>query len=80
MISILKDQTLNQKLPKYLPAGTGIAHKSGELDEYSHDTGIVYAPWGEYIIVALSKSADPQIASETIAQISKDVYDYFKAQ
>lgn len=76
MITLLKDQRLNNKLPKYLPAGTVLAHKTGELDQFSHDAGIVYTPSGDYVIVILSESADPQKANEQIATISKAVYAF----
>ena len=77
MLDLLKAQTLNDKLPKYLPKGTVVAHKTGEIDYLSHDGGIVYAPTGDYIIVVLSESSYPPGAEERIAQISKRVFDYF---
>lgn len=78
MLSILKNQQLNEKIPKNLPAGTIIAHKTGELDPFSHDAGIVFAPKGDYIIVVLSESDRPDLASDRIADISKAVYDFFE--
>lgn len=84
MLNLLKDQELNDKLPKYLPAGrqglpknVEIAHKTGEIDYFSHDAGIVFSPKGDYIIVVLSESDFPQGAAERIANLSKNVYKYF---
>ena len=77
MIGLLKQQRLNDKLPKYLPDGIEIAHKTGELDSVTHDAGIVYTPQGNYIIVILSDSDSPDLAKERIALVSKDVYTYF---
>lgn len=77
MISLLKRQVLNEKLPKNLPLNTVIAHKTGELDGFSHDAGIVYSPSADYIIVVLSNSTNPKGANERIINISKEVYDYF---
>jgi beta-lactamase class A len=77
MLSLLKRQVLNGKLPKYLPADTVIAHKTGELDTFSHDGGIVYTPKGDYVIVILTDTSAPQAAVERIATISKGVYRYF---
>lgn len=74
MIAILKRQQLNDRLPKYLPESLEIAHKTGELDGYKHDAGIIFTPNGDYILVVLSKSNDEIYAAETIAQISKEVY------
>ena len=77
MITLLKRQRLNTKLPKYLPDEIVIAHKTGELGAVSHDAGIIYLPSGDYSIVILSESDNPPGAVERIAQMSKNVYDYF---
>jgi len=77
MLDLLKAQKLNGKLPKYLPKGTIIAHKTGEINYLSHDAGIIYTKNKDYIIVVLSKSNYPPGAVERIAQISKAVFDYF---
>jgi beta-lactamase class A len=77
MLNFLKAQKLNDKLPKYLPKGTVIAHKTGEIDTLSHDGGIVFTEKGDYIIVVLSESNYPPGAEERIALISKSVFDYF---
>lgn len=80
MIALLKDQTLNKKLPRFLPQDTAIAHKTGELDSYSHDAGIVYSPKGDYLIVVMSKSTEPNLANNRIANISEAVYKFFNSQ
>ena len=41
MISVLKEQRLNGKMPFFL-SGVPIAHKTGEDDGITHDVGIVY--------------------------------------
>lgn len=78
MLTLLKKQQLNDKLPKYLPEGTHVAHKTGEIGWFSHDAGIVYSPRGDYIIAVLSKSNFPLGAEDRIAGVSKAVYDYFE--
>lgn len=78
MISLLKAQQLNNKLPKLLPKEIVIAHKTGELGLTTHDAGIVYSAKGDYIIVVLSKSSRPKDAEVVISQISKAVFDYFE--
>lgn len=77
MLSLLKAQKLNKKLPKYLPQDIVIAHKTGELDTYSHDAGIVYTPKGDYVIAILTDSNYPPEAEDRIGKISKAVYEYF---
>jgi len=78
MIELLSRQTLNNKLPKYLPSNLSIAHKTGELGYFTHDAGIVFTNKDEYLIVVLSESDNPSGAEERIAEISKAVYDYFE--
>lgn len=77
MIEVLKRQKLNEKLPKNLPEGTVIAHKTGEIGYFSHDVGIVFIEKGDYIIVVLSESKHPPGANARISTISKNVFDYF---
>lgn len=77
MIRFLKGQKLNHKLPKYLHPGTVVAHKTGELNQFSHDAGIVYTPQGDYIITVLSETDVPSQAEKNIATLSRDVYTYF---
>lgn len=77
MISLLKKQTLNNKIPSELPEHTVVAHKTGELGEFSHDAGIVYTDKGDYIIVVMTQSASPAATEKTIGKISRAVYEYF---
>ena len=77
MLDILKRQTLNDRIPKYFPSKVNVAHKTGELNGFKHDAGIVYSSRGDYIIVVLSDTKDSLGASEKIANFSKDIYDYF---
>lgn len=77
MIELLKKQQLNNKLPKHLPQGVMVAHKTGEIGWFTHDAGIVYSEKGDYLIAVLSESESPQGAEERIADISKAVFDYF---
>jgi beta-lactamase class A len=80
MLKLLKAQKLNNKIPRYLPPDIVIAHKTGELNAFSHDAGIVYTPKGDYIIVVLTESDDPIGAAESIARLSEAVYAYFQRE
>ncbi len=77
MIEILTRQKLNDRIPKYLPNGVEVAHKTGELNGFKHDAGIIL---GEepILFIVLSESDNPAGAAERIAQLSKNVYDYFQ--
>ncbi len=77
MIEILKRQKLNDRIPKYLPTDTSIAHKTGELGGVKHDAGIVFSKKGDYVIVMMSETNAPLKAAEVEANISKGVWGYF---
>lgn len=77
MLTLLRGQRLNNKIPKHLPGYISVMHKTGELDNVTHDAGIVETLYGDYIIVILSESKNPSQASDVIANISLAVYNYF---
>lgn len=77
MLLLLKKQSLNDRIPKYLPENVLIAHKTGELFGTKHDAGIVFSKKGDYIITVLSDTKDYKIAAENIAVYSKKIFDYF---
>src|SRR5258706_7236597 len=76
MLAILLAQEFNEKIPAGLPAGTRVAHKTGEITAVSHDAAIVY-PTGRkpYVLVVLTRGiSDGNRASKLIADISALVY------
>ncbi len=80
MMELLQKQQLNDRIPKYLPEGTVVGHKTGELGFVKHDAGIVFTEKGDYIIVILSDSKNPAAAAERQALLSKAVYEYFASK
>jgi len=42
-LGILLQQQLNERLPRFLPAGVRVAHKTGSLSGVRNDAGIIYA-------------------------------------
>lgn len=75
MRDLLLSQKINDRIPKYLPDGVQVAHKTGELETIRHDVGIVYGQKSDYIFVFLTDSSDTKTASETIALLSKRFYE-----
>lgn len=72
MIEILKGQTDNDKIPEGLPTGSVFAHKTGEIEGYLHDGGIVYNPQGDYIVIIMAKeNYGPATVTKDMVQISK---------
>lgn len=80
MITLLKRQNLNNVLPKYIPQGVEIAHKTGQLFSVAHDAGIVYSQKGDYIIAGLSDSDFYPDAEGRLARVSEAVYKYFEGK
>lgn len=78
MVDILLDQKFKSVIPARLPADVKVAHKTGSITGIQHDAGIVYLPNGKkYVLILLSKyEGDVNDAIETMAQISRMVYDY----
>lgn len=75
MKNLLFAQTINDRIPKYLPMDVKVAHKTGELEGLRHDAGIVLGQNSHYIFVFLTETDSPNDAAETIAQLSKKIYD-----
>lgn len=78
MLNHLRTQRLNHKIPVHLPDEVSVAHKTGELDGYSHDVGIVYAPRGDYLLILMSESDDRNLANIRLQNISEAIYNYFE--
>lgn len=79
MLDLFKKQEINDRIPKYLPKDTVIAHKTGLEKGVVHDVGIVFAPKGDYIICVLTqKVRDYQVAKDYIAEVSRITYNSYK--
>lgn len=77
LLGWLKGQKVNNRLPKGLPLGTVIAHKTGDLDGYVHDGGIAYGPTN-YVVVALSgPHKTPANAAAQFIKLSTQLWQHF---
>ena len=53
---MLRDQEFNDGIPAGLPAGTPVAHKTGELTAVYHDAALIYPPGRPpFVLVVLTK-------------------------
>ncbi|MCI4446249.1 MAG: serine hydrolase [Candidatus Aminicenantes bacterium] len=78
-LEILKKQKINDRLPRYLPKDVIVAHKTGLEREVCHDAGIVFTPYGDYIITVLVHTwGGPAAAKIFIARLSSYFYQVFK--
>ncbi|GMU41905.1 MAG: hypothetical protein AMXMBFR23_27710 [Chloroflexota bacterium] len=73
----LSQQEITDLIPAALPAGTVIAHKTGTLDTYLHDAGIVRAPGGDFVLVVMTENADFNAAMEVIQGVAAVAFEPF---
>ncbi len=74
MIGILERQSFNTGIPAGLPAGTRIAHKTGEITQIHHDAGIVFAPRPFVLVILVHGLADTQDSAALMATITRQLY------
>lgn len=78
MYALLKAQTRQNKIPAMLPDGVKTANKTGELDNVENDTGIIYDAANDLVIVFMSQNlSSAGNAQNTIASLSRTIYDYY---
>jgi beta-lactamase class A len=78
MRAVLSRQEFNDEIPAGLPAGTRVAHKTGQITGHLHDAAIVYPQGrGPYVLVVLTRGIpDEKVARSLIADISRLVYTH----
>lgn len=94
MLYILLQQTLNQRLPRFLPYGVPFAHKTGTLSGIRNDAGVLYATETDHIAITVFSRWDAKaVGDDKVAEwartesidsafghIGKLVYDYYKGE
>jgi len=65
MRRILLAQEYNDMIPRFLPDGVRVGHKTGSITGHRHDTAIVYAPDGTYFVTILVAECPGAGDSET---------------
>ncbi len=80
LVKMMTDSIFENRLPALLPEETIVAHKIGTGTAQIHDVGIVLLDKRPYIISVFTKRVnDEKTAEKTIAEISKEVYEEFRA-
>ncbi len=77
---LLGQQKINDRIPKKLPKGTFVVHKTG-LEKYvCHDAGIVFTDKGNFLICVLAKheSRFAKPAKRFISDVTLLTYKYFQ--
>jgi len=74
MLETLERQTINEAIPAGLPAGTRVAHKTGDITRIWHDAGIVLAS-RPFVLVVLTRGLEnPKASTALIAEITRELY------
>lgn len=73
MIEILEAQKFNEGIPAGLPAGTRVAHKTGEITKIHHDAAIVFAPRPFVLVILVRGLADMKDSSALMAEITREL-------
>lgn len=80
MLSLLKAQKVRNKIPSGIPSGVTVANKTGEVDDQSHDTAIVFSPNGDFIICIFCTAYNHGWSSAKYhGVLAKEVYSYFNS-
>ena len=74
MIEILERQKFNDGIPAGLPAGTRVAHKTGEITKIHHDAAIVFAPKPFVLVILVRGLADIKESSALMADVTREIY------
>jgi len=83
MLEHLRACESTERIPRYLPEGTVVAHKTGSVSRVRTDAGIVESPSGPIIVVVLTaentdrRYGPENAAGRLIADISREAWLYF---
>ena len=92
MLAILRQQQLNDRLPRYLPPGTPCLHKTGTLGPIRNDSGIIYINDNSHVAVTvftrstatipeddlIAKRAHTTAVDDAFGRIGRLLYDHFQ--
>jgi beta-lactamase class A len=74
MIEILERQHFNEGIPAGLPAGTRVAHKTGEITGIHHDAAIVFAPRPFVLVILVRGLEEEKDSAALMADITRLLY------
>ena len=77
-IELLKGQSVNDRFTTGLPSGTIIAHKTGDLNGYTHDAGIIYGTKTDFEVVVMSGPwTSPENSKAAFGTLAGQLYLFF---
>jgi serine-type D-Ala-D-Ala carboxypeptidase (penicillin-binding protein 5/6) len=81
MLRMLDAQQHQVGLPRYLPDGVRVAHKTGTISAARHDCGIIYGPAREYVLCIMTRENEDTSgrgnneAEVLQAELSRTIFD-----
>jgi beta-lactamase class A len=79
MMTILRQQMFNQRLPRYLPESSGMAHKTGTIGSTTNDAGVMFVRGRPIALVVFTvdKRVGRGEVEEQMGRLARVVYDFF---
>ena len=79
-LEILGQQKINDRIPRKLPRGTFVLHKTGLERHVCHDVGIVFTNRGNFLICVLAKHEDKfaKATKKFISEVTLLVFNYYQ--
>ena len=79
-LKLLGQQKINDRIPRKLPRGTYVVHKTGLERHVCHDVGIVFTNRGNFLICVLAKHKNRYAAraKKFISDVTRLTYNYYQ--
>ncbi|MDA1010323.1 MAG: class A beta-lactamase-related serine hydrolase [Chloroflexi bacterium] len=77
IVDLMLQQEIVDMIPRGLPAGVPVAHKTGTLDTFLHDAAIVFAPGGDYVLVVLTEHTSMVTAMEVMQEVARTTHEAY---
>ncbi len=78
-LAFLSQQKINDRIPRRLPEGVTVAHKTGLERNVCHDVGIVYTEKGDFLICVLTKhTSTSKKSKDLISRLALHTYNYYQ--
>lgn len=85
MVAIMRNNFDYTEIPRHLPPGSAVAHKTGALNAARHDCGIIFSKQRDYVLCALTSDNKDQSwridteARVTIADLARITHEFLTA-
>ena len=79
-LELLGQQKINDRIPKKLPRGTFVMHKTGLERHVCHDVGIVFTSRGNFLICVLARHEDKfaRATKKFISEVTLLIFNYYQ--